>query len=417
MKVLVIGSGGREHVLVWKLSQSIKVNEIFCAPGNGGIRQIAECVDIKAEDIEGLCKFALDKKIDLTVVGPENPLSLGITDYFEERGLRVFGPKQNAAIIESSKAFAKNLMKKYNIPTASYKVYNDPAEAKAKLGEFGFPVVIKADGLAAGKGVIIAEDMNVGIKTIDSLMEEKQFGEAGNTIIIEEYLYGKEATILAFVDGKSAVPMVSAQDYKKIFEDDKGLNTGGMGAVSPALHYKNEISDEVMETIIIPTVDAMRKENRPYKGVLYFGLMLTDKGPKVIEYNCRFGDPEAEVVLLRLESDLVDIMEAVIDERLNDIEIEWKDEAAVCVVIASGGYPGSYTKGYEIEGLKSIKDGIVFHAGTKYEDSKIITNGGRVLVCAALGQLIEEARENAYKSVEKINFEGCYHRKDIAKVK
>lgn len=417
MKVLVIGSGGREHVLVWKLSQSIKVNEIFCAPGNGGIRQIAECVDIKAEDIEGLCKFALDKKIDLTVVGPENPLSLGITDYFEERGLRVFGPKQNAAIIESSKAFAKNLMKKYNIPTASYKVYNDPAEAKAKLGEFEFPVVIKADGLAAGKGVIIAEDMNVGIKTIDSLMEEKQFGEAGNTIIIEEYLYGKEATILAFVDGKSAVPMVSAQDYKKIFEDDKGLNTGGMGAVSPALHYKNEISDEVMETIIIPTVDAMRKENRPYKGVLYFGLMLTDKGPKVIEYNCRFGDPEAEVVLLRLESDLVDIMEAVIDERLNDIEIEWKDEAAVCVVIASGGYPGSYTKGYEIEGLKSIKDGIVFHAGTKYEDSKIITNGGRVLVCAALGQLIEEARENAYKSVEKINFEGCYHRKDIAKVK
>lgn len=417
MKVLVIGSGGREHVLVWKLSQSIKVNEIFCAPGNGGIRQIAECVDIKAEDIEGLCKFALDKKIDLTVVGPENPLSLGITDYFEERGLRVFGPKQNAAIIESSKAFAKNLMKKYNIPTASYKVYNDPAEAKAKLGEFGFPVVIKADGLAAGKGVIIAEDMNVGIKTIDSLMEEKQFGEAGNTIIIEEYLYGKEATILAFVDGKSAVPMVSAQDYKKIYEDDKGLNTGGMGAVSPALHYKNEISDEVMETIIIPTVDAMRKENRPYKGVLYFGLMLTDKGPKVIEYNCRFGDPEAEVVLLRLESDLVDIMEAVIDERLNDIEIEWKDEAAVCVVIASGGYPGSYTKGYEIEGLKSIKDGIVFHAGTKYEDGKIITNGGRVLVCAALGQLIEEARENAYKSVEKINFEGCYHRKDIAKVK
>lgn len=415
MRVLVVGGGGREHALVWKLSQSIKVNEIFCAPGNGGIRQMAECIDIKAEDIEGLYEFVLKKKIDITVVGPEVPLSLGITDYFEKKGLRVFGPRQNAAIIESSKAFSKELMEKYKIPTASYKIYESPAEAKANLSEFGFPVVIKADGLAAGKGVIIVDDLGSGIKAIDSIMEEKQFGEAGNRVIIEEYLNGKEATILAFTDGITAVPMVSAQDYKRIFDDDEGLNTGGMGAVSPALHYREEMSAEIMETIILPTVKAMKYENRPYKGVLYFGLMLTDKGPKVIEYNCRFGDPEAEVVLLRLESDLMDIMEAVIDERLDKECIEWKEESAVCVVMASSGYPGSYKKGYEIRGLNSVVDSMVFHAGTKFIDGKVVTNGGRVLVLSALGKTVADARENVYKDIEKIDFEGCYNRKDIAK--
>lgn len=415
MRVLVVGSGGREHALVWKLSQSMKVNEIFCAPGNGGIRQMAECIDVKADDIEGLCEFALKKKIDLTIVGPEVPLSLGITDYFEERGLKVFGPKQNAAIIESSKAFAKNLMKEYNIPTASYSIYDNPVEAKANINEFGFPVVIKADGLAAGKGVIIVEDMEEGIKAIDSVMKEKQFGEAGNTIIIEEYLTGHEATILAFTDGKTAIPMVSAQDYKRIFDGDKGLNTGGMGAVSPALYYKPEMSAEIMKTIIAPTVNAMNKEGRPYKGVLYFGLMLTERGPKVIEYNCRFGDPEVEVVLLRLEDDLIDIMEAVINEKLADIEIKWSEEAAVCVVVASAGYPGDYIKGYEIKGLKNIKDGVVFHGGTKYKDGKVLTDGGRVLICSALGGTVDDARENAYKTAEKVSFDGCYYRKDIAK--
>ena len=415
MRVLVVGSGGREHALVWKLSQSMKVNEIFCAPGNGGIRQMAECVDIKATDIKSLCDFALKKKIDLTVVGPEIPLSLGIADCFQERGLRVFGPKKNAAIIESSKAFAKDLMKKYNIPTASYSTYDNPAEAKANLDEFAFPVVIKADGLAAGKGVIIVADMDEGIKTIDSMMKDRLFGEAGNTVIIEEYLTGYEATILAFTDGKNAIPMVTAQDYKRIFDGDKGLNTGGMGAVSPALHYKPEMSSEIMETIIMPTVNAMSLENRPYKGVLYFGLMLTEKGPKVIEYNCRFGDPEAEVVLLRLEDDLIDIMDAVINEELAGMEIKWSGEVAVCVVLASAGYPGDYIKGYEIKGLKNLKDGVVFHGGTKYKDGKVLTDGGRVLICSALGETVDNARENAYKTVEKISFDGCYYRKDIAK--
>lgn len=416
MKILVVGSGGREHTLVWKIAQSMKVKEIFCAPGNGGIRQIAECVDIKADDIESLCNFAIKKKIDLTVIGPEVPLSLGITDCFEERGLRVFGPKQNAAIIESSKVFAKELMAKYNIPTAAYKTFDNPDEAKTNLGVFGFPVVIKADGLAAGKGVIIAQDVEEAEEAIDSMMKEKQFGEAGNIIVLEEHLVGKEATILAFVDGKSVLPMVSAQDYKRIYDGDKGLNTGGMGAVSPALHYKDEMDDEILNSIMIPTVNAMNAENRPYKGVLYFGLMLTDKGPKVIEYNCRFGDPEAEVVLLRLESDLIEIMEAIVDQKLEEVDIQWMDEAAVCVVIASAGYPEAYSKGYEIDGLRDVDEGIVFHAGTKYDNGKILTNGGRVLICSALGKSVESARQNAYKAVEKIHFEGCYYRKDIAKI-
>lgn len=417
MKVLVVGSGGREHALVWKLLQSPKVSYIYCAPGNGGIRQMAECVDIKADDIEGLCKFAKKNRIDLTVVGPELPLSLGIVDAFEEEGLRIFGPRKNAAILESSKAFAKDFMQKYGIPTAKYKIYDDASKAKEELDNFGLPVVIKADGLAAGKGVIIANTREEALNAIDTIMMDKHFGEAGNKVVIEEFLEGREASILAFVDGKTAVPMVSAQDYKRVFDGDKGLNTGGMGAISPAPHYNEKVADDVMEQIIKPTVEAMNKENRPYKGVLYFGLMITKNGPKVIEYNCRFGDPETEAVLLRLESDLVEIMEAVIDERLHEMDIEWSDYAAMCVVMASGGYPESFEKGYEIKGLENAEEGIIFHAGTKYIDGKIVTNGGRVLVFAALGKTLDEARAIAYGDMEKVSFKDCHFRRDIGLIR
>jgi phosphoribosylamine--glycine ligase len=417
VKVLVVGSGGREHALVWKLLQSPKVSYIYCAPGNGGIRQMAECVDIKADDIEALCQFAKKNKIDLTVVGPELPLSLGIVDAFEKEGLRIFGPRKDAAILESSKAFAKDFMQKYGIPTARYKTYEDADKAKEELDSFGLPVVIKADGLAAGKGVIIAKTREEALNAIDTIMMDKHFGEAGNKVVIEEFLEGKEASILAFVDGKTAVPMVSAQDYKRAFDDDKGLNTGGMGAISPAPHYDEKVAVDVMEQIIKPTVEAMNKENRPYKGVLYFGLMITKDGPKVIEYNCRFGDPETEAVLLRLESDLVEIMEAVIDERLHEIEIEWSDYAAMCVVMASGGYPESFEKGYEIKGLENEEQGIIFHAGTKYIDGKIVTNGGRVLVFGALGRTLDEARTIAYGDMEKVSFKDCHFRCDIGLIK
>lgn len=417
MKVLVVGSGGREHALVWKLLQSPKVSYVYCAPGNGGIRQMAECVDIKADDIEGLCSFAKKRRIDLTIVGPELPLSLGIVDYFENQGLRIFGPDKNAAMLESSKAFAKDLMKKYNIPTAKYKTYEDTALAKAEIEDFGFPVVIKADGLAAGKGVVIAGTKKEALKAIDEIMTDKHFGDAGNKIVLEEFLQGREASILAFVDGKTAVPMVSAQDYKRVYDNDEGLNTGGMGAISPAPHYDEKTAADVMESIIKPTVEAMNAEKRTYKGVLYFGLMITQDGPKVIEYNCRFGDPETEAVLLRMESDLVEIMEAVIDGRLNEIDVEWSENAALCVVMASGGYPESYVKGYEIKGLEAAEEGIVFHAGTKNIDGKIVTNGGRVLVCGALGRTLEEARKDAYRYIEKISFKDCHYRKDIGMLK
>lgn len=417
MKVLVVGSGGREHALVWKLLQSPKVSYIYCAPGNGGIRQMAECVDIKADDIEGLCRFAKKNRIDLTVVGPELPLSLGIVDAFEKEGLRIFGPRKDAAILESSKAFAKDFMQKYGMPTAKYKIYDDAFKAKEELDSFGLPVVIKADGLAAGKGVIIANTREEALNAIDTIMMDKHFGEAGNKVVIEEFLEGREASILAFVDGKTAVPMISAQDYKRVFDDDKGLNTGGMGAISPAPHYDEKVAAEVMEQIIKPTVEAMRKENRPYKGVLYFGLMITKDGPKVIEYNCRFGDPETEAVLLRLESDLVDIMEVVIDERLHEMDIEWSDYAAMCVVMASGGYPESFEKGYEIKGLENAEEGIIFHAGTKYIDGKIVTNGGRVLVFAALGRTLEDARAIAYGDMEKVSFKDCHFRRDIGLIR
>ncbi|NLM43509.1 MAG: phosphoribosylamine--glycine ligase [Clostridiales bacterium] len=417
MKVLVVGSGGREHAIIWKLLQSPKVSYVYCAPGNGGIRQMAECVDIKADDIEGLCQFAKKHKIDLTVVGPELPLSLGIVDVFEKEGLRIFGPRKNAAIIESSKAFAKDFMQKYGIPTAQYKIYEDATKAKEQIDSFGFPVVIKADGLAAGKGVIIADTKEEAIKTIDMVMRDRHFGQAGDKVVIEEFLQGKEASILAFVDGKTAVPMVSAQDYKRTYDGDLGLNTGGMGAISPAPHYDEKVATDVMEEIIKPTVEAMKRENRPYKGVLYFGLMITKDGPKVIEYNCRFGDPETEAVLLRLESDLVEIMEAVLDEKLHEMDIEWSENAAMCVVMASGGYPVSFEKGYEIKGLENAEQGIVFHAGTKYIDGKIVTDGGRVLIFSALGKTLDEARAIVYADMEKVNFKDCHYRRDVGLIR
>ncbi|HYE80928.1 MAG TPA: phosphoribosylamine--glycine ligase [Clostridia bacterium] len=419
MKVLVIGSGGREHAIVWKLAQSKLVDKVYCAPGNGGISGLAECVDIKADDLEGLLNFAQNKKIGLTVVGPEAPLNLGIVDCFERNGLRIFGPGLKGAMLEGSKAFSKDFMIRNGIPTAAYKIYYDPEKAKQEIDGFGYPVVIKADGLAAGKGVIIAQDREEACTAIDDILTAKKFGEAGHRIVVEEFINGREASILAFVDGKTAVPMVSAQDYKRALDNDGGLNTGGMGAVSPAFHYDEKTAAAVERDIIKRTVDALRAEGIYYKGVLYFGIMITGKGPRVLEYNARFGDPETEVVLLRLKSDLVEIMNAVIDGRLKDQEIEWSEEQAVCVVMASGGYPENYESGLEIKGLEKASEisGVeVFHAGTKKAAGKVVTAGGRVLVASALEKNYELAREKAYKAIQKIKFEKAYYRSDIGKI-
>lgn len=416
MKVLVVGSGGREHTLVWKIAQSKLVDKVYCAPGNGGIGELAECVDIKADDIDGLLEFARSEGIGLTVVGPEAPLSLGIADCFEQNGMRIFGPCRKGAMLESSKAFSKDFMIRNKIPTAAYKVYYEAEKAKAELDGFGYPVVIKADGLAAGKGVIIARNREEAISAIDDMLTVRKFGEAGSKIVIEEFLEGKEASILAFVDGKAAVPMVSAQDYKRALDNDEGLNTGGMGAVSPAFYYDEKTAAVVERDIIRRTVDALKAEGICYKGVLYFGIMITEKGPKVLEYNARFGDPESEVVLLRLETDLVEIMNSVIDEKLEAQKIHWKEEQAVCVVMASGGYPEHYEKGYEIEGLDKAAqiDGVtIFHAGTKKAYSKIVTAGGRVLVISAIAKNYEEARDKAYSAISSIAFEKAHYRKDI----
>lgn len=419
MKVLVIGSGGREHAIVWKIAQSRLVDKLYCAPGNGGIAELAECVDIAADDLDGLLSFALENKIDLTVVGPEAPLSLGIADVFERNNLRIFGPGIKGAMLESSKAFSKDFMIRNNIPTAAYKIYYDPEKAKQEIDSFGYPVVIKADGLAAGKGVIIAKDRDEAFTAIDDMLTGKKFGEAGRRIVVEEFLSGREASILAFVDGKTAVPMVSAQDYKRALDKDEGPNTGGMGAVSPAFHYDEQTAAIAERDIIQRTVDALWSEGIYYKGVLYFGLMLTDKGPKVLEYNARFGDPETEVVLMRLKTDLVEIMNAVIDGRLVEQNIEWKAEQAVCVVMASGGYPGNYEKGFEIKGLDAAPENsgvTVFHAGTKNASGKIVTSGGRVLVVSALGESYEHARKKVYGTLQSIEFEKAYFRKDIGMI-
>lgn len=422
MKVLVVGSGGREHALVWKIIQSARftshASRIFCAPGNAGISQIAECVDIKADDISGLLSFAQKEQIDLTVVGPEGPLTLGIVDDFEKTGLRIFGASKRAAEIEWSKAFSKALMKKYGIPTADYKVFTDREKAVSYLKERGVPIVVKASGLAAGKGVIVATTLNEAVSAVDLIMKDKAFGPAGDELIIEEFLDGEEVSLLAFTDGKTILPMPSAQDHKRVYDNDEGPNTGGMGVYSPAPVLTEALLDKVMREIMIPTVKGMVSEGRPYKGVLYAGLMITRNGPKVLEFNARFGDPETQPLMMRMNTDLVEVMDAVIDGRLKEITIEWDKKAAVCVVMAAGGYPGDYRKGDEIEGLEEaarMDDVMVFHAGTALKNGKVVSNGGRVLGVTALGSDIRAAVNVVYRAVSKITWNGVHYRKDIGR--
>ncbi len=421
MKILVIGSGGREHTIIRKLKESPKVDKIYAAPGNGGISRDAECVDIGVMDKEGMVRFAKENEIDLVFVAPDDPLAAGMVDTLTANDIRAFGPRAEAAIIESSKVFSKNLMKKYGIPTAQYEVFSEPEKAMAYIEETGkYPVVIKADGLALGKGVIIAKDHDEAKAAVKEIMEDKKFGDSGNNVVVEEFLTGPEVSVLAFTDGIALKPMVSSKDHKRAYDNDEGLNTGGMGTISPNPYYTDEIAEICRKTIFEPTVAAMNSENRTFKGCLYFGLMITPDGPKVIEYNARFGDPEAQVVLPRLKTDLVDIIEAVIDEKLSQLDIQWSNEATACVVMASGGYPLSYKKGFEITGLDEdgqVEGASVFHAGTKYENGKFYTNGGRVLGVTASGETLDEALEKAYAAVGKISFEGVHYRTDIGKTK
>ncbi len=417
MKVLVVGGGGREHAICWKLKQSPRVTELYCAPGNGGIAEIATCVPIKATDIEALADFAEKEKMDLTVVAPDDPLVMGLVDLLESRGLRAFGPRANAAIIEGSKVFSKELMKKYHIPTAAYEVFDDPAKAMDYIRQRGaYPAVIKAEGLALGKGVIIAKDEDEAEAGVKEIMEDKKFGDSGNRVVIEEFLTGPEISVLAFTDGKTLCPMVSAQDHKRAYDNDRGLNTGGMGTFSPSRVYTPEMEKECMENIFLPTMAAMNAEGRTFKGVLYFGLMSTKDGVKVIEYNCRFGDPETQVVLPRLEGDLLEIFEAIIDERLSEVDIKWKDGGCVCVVAASGGYPEKYESGKEITGIAEAEamEGVtVFHAGTKLDGGRLLTAGGRVLGVTAIADSLDAAIKRAYEAVEKVRFDKMHFRRDI----
>jgi len=414
MRVLVVGSGGREHAIVWKLVQSPQVEKVFCTPGNGGIARIAECVDIDATDIKTLVHFAQKKKIDLTVVGPELPLTLGIVDRFREKGLAIFGPTKKAAEIESSKGFAKNFMAKYRIPTAEYKIFSDPEEVIQYIHKKEPPLVLKADGLAAGKGVLICNSRDEAYDGVDKIMRQKVFGNAGNRLIVEEFLRGEEASVLSITDGENLVILPPAQDHKPIFEGDKGPNTGGMGAYAPAPVVSPKLLRTIREKILLPTVLGMKEEGRLYQGVLYAGLMITPEGPKVLEFNCRFGDPETQAILPLLETDIVEIIEASIEGRIRDISLAVRNEAAVCVIIASGGYPGSYEKGKIIYGLDQIpSDILVFHAGSKIKGKDIVTAGGRVLGVTALSSTIETAIEKVYKAVGKITFDGAYYRRDI----
>lgn len=414
MKVLVVGGGGREHALVWKIAQSPKVEKIFCAPGNAGIAQIATCVDIKAADVAGLLRFAQKEKMDLTVVGPEMPLVAGIVDQFTAAGLRIFGPTKNAAQLEGSKALSKHFMAKYNIPTAKYAAFPNAHEATDYVRAKGGPLVVKASGLAAGKGVLICQHTADALAAVNKVIVDKEFGEAGNQVVIEEFLVGQEVSVLAFTDGKTIIPMLASQDHKRAFDDDCGPNTGGMGAYAPTPLYTPELNEIVMRDILEPTVKGMAAQGWQYQGVIYAGLMLTADGPKVLEYNVRFGDPETQPVLSLLDTDLVAIMEAVIDERLDQVDIAWKQAVSVCVVMAAGGYPGKYTKGDLITGLDmGTKDVIVFHAGTAAKDGQIVTNGGRVLGVTSVGNDIPEAIAKAYNGVGKIKFKGGYCRKDI----
>lgn len=416
MKILVVGSGGREHAIVWKIAQSSRVEKIYCAPGNAGIAGLAECVGIKAMDIEGVVRFSKDNQIDMVMVAPDDPLAAGMVDALEDAGIRAFGPSKAAAAIEASKAFSKDLMKKYNIPTAGYEVFENSDNAIEYLMNQKYPIVVKADGLALGKGVIIARDFEQARQAVINMMTDKMFGDAGSRIVIEEYIEGPEVSVLAFTDGSTVVPMVSSQDHKRALDNDEGLNTGGMGTFSPSRVYTPELEEYCMKNIFIPTIEAMKAEGRKFKGVLYFGLMLTVKGPKVLEYNARFGDPETQVVLPRLKTDLVEIFDAIIDERLGDLDIRWSDNAAVCVIMASGGYPGKYQTGYEISGIADAQkdsDIVVFHAGTRAEDGKCLTSGGRVLGVAAVQRDLNAAIKKAYEGVSKIRFKDMHFRKDI----
>lgn len=416
MKVLLVGSGGREHAIVWKLKQSPKIDKIYCAPGNAGIAQDAQCVPIGAMEIDKLVSFAKEEGIDFTIIGMDDPLVAGVVDAFEAEGLKVFGPRKNAAIIEGSKAFSKDLMKKYGIPTAKYETFDSYDAAKEYVSKQEMPIVIKADGLALGKGVLICQSLQEAYDALDEIMVDKKFGASGSKVVIEEFLTGPEVSVLSFCDGKTVVPMVSAQDHKRAYDNDEGLNTGGMGTFSPSRIYTSEINEECMKTIFQPTVDAMAKEGRKFVGVLYFGLMLTKDGMKVIEYNARFGDPETQVILPRLKTDLLEIMEACVEGNLDKIDIKWHDNAAVCVVLASGGYPVEYKKGYEITGLDEVakrKDIVVFHAGTAEKDGKFVTNGGRVLGITGIGKDLDEAIKIAYEGVEMVDFKDKHFRHDI----
>lgn len=417
MKLLMIGSGGREHALIRKLKESPRVEKIYCAPGNGGISCDAACVAVSAMDIEGVVAFSKAHQIDLVFVAPDDPLAAGMVDALEAEGIRAFGPSKVAAEIESSKVFSKNLMKKYGIPTARYEVFDAPEKALAYImAQNAWPAVIKADGLALGKGVVIAQNEAEAGDALHSMMEDKIFGESGSRVVVEEFLTGPEVSVLAFTDGETVKPMVSSMDHKRAYDGDKGPNTGGMGTISPNPYYTPEIAARCMEEIFLPTVRAMQQEGRPFKGCLYFGLMLTPDGPKVIEYNSRFGDPETQVVLPRLKTPLIDIVEAVADGRLARLEIEWDENACACVVMASGGYPKTYPKGIVIEGLDEngqIPGAIVYHAGTARKDGKFVTAGGRVLGVTACGDTLEEALQKAYEGVHCIRFEGAHYRKDI----
>lgn len=418
MKVLIVGSGGREHAIAWSVARSKKVDKIYCAPGNAGIAEYAECVAIGAMEFDKLVAFAKEKEIDLTIIGMDDPLVGGVVDAFEQEGLRVFGPRKNAAILEGSKAFSKDLMKKYHIPTAAYENFDNSEDALAYLEHAKFPIVLKADGLALGKGVLICNTLQEAQEGVKSIMLDKQFGSAGNRMVIEEFMTGREVSVLSFVDGKTIKTMTSAQDHKRAKDGDQGLNTGGMGTFSPSPFYTEEVDAFCKKYIYQATVDAMRAEGREFKGIIFFGLMLTPNGPRVLEYNARFGDPEAQVVLPRMKTDIIEVMEACVNGTLDEVDLEFEDNAAVCVVLASEGYPVHYEKGFPIEGLEEFKkhDGYYcFHAGTKFEGDTIVTNGGRVLGVTAKGKDLKEARANAYAATEWVRFENKYKRNDIGK--
>ncbi len=417
MKVLVVGGGGREHAICWKLAQSPKITELFCAPGNAGIAQVATCVNIKATDVEGMVKWAKENAMDFVMVAPDDPLALGMVDAFDEAGIPAFGPKANAAIIEASKAFSKSLMKKYNIPTAAYETFTELDKALAYIDEQGAPIVVKADGLALGKGVVVASTVEEAKQAVREMMEDKKFGASGSTVVIEECMVGPEVTVLAFCDGEHLVPMLSSQDHKRVYDGNRGPNTGGMGAFCPSPNYTPEIAEFCQKNIFLPTVEALKAEGRPFKGVIYFGLMLTEKGPKVVEYNARFGDPETQPILSMLDTDLLDIFQACVNGTLDQVDIKWKDGAACCIVLASGGYPIAHKTGYVISGLDKVEGATVFHAGTKRnENGEIVNNGGRVLGVTAVGSDLQDAVAKAYAACEPISWTDMHKRTDIGKV-